>query len=90
MNERGGGPGRGLDGAWTGRAHLLLDQGVAGRALLALCSAGREEEVVPAAVTLVAHEARPAHARAVLMALGRGGTQRGAPAGCGGRRRWVP
>lgn len=56
--------------AWLGRAHLFLDQGVAGRALLALCTAGREEEVVLAAVTLVAHEARPAHTRAVLVALG--------------------
>lgn len=63
-----------------GRAHLLLHQGVAGWALLALPAAGREEEVVLATVTLVAHKARPAHTRAVLVALGRGGTQWGAPA----------
>lgn len=79
MNRRWGGPGQGLDG----RAHLLLHQGVAGRALLAVCAAGREEEVVLAEVTLVAHKAGPAHTRAVLVTLGRGGAQRGAPAGWG-------
>lgn len=57
-------------GACVGQAHLLLHQAVAGWALLASCTAGREEKVVLAAVTLVAHEAGPAHARAVLMALG--------------------
>lgn len=66
MNGKWHGPA----GACVGRAHLLLHQGVAGRALLASCTAGREEKVVLAAVTLVAHEARPAHARAVLAALG--------------------
>lgn len=82
---------RGMKGkverAWMGWAHLLLHQRVTRRALLAVRAAGREEEVVLAAVTLVAHEAGPAHAGAVLMALGRGGAQRGAPAGWRGQDR---
>ena len=65
----------------SGPTHLLLHQGVAGRTFLAVCAVCREEEVVVAAVTFVALEARPAHACAVLMALGRGSAQWGAPAG---------
>lgn len=57
-------------GGLDGRAHLLLHQGVAGWALLTVCAASREEEVVLTVVTLVAYEAGPAHARAVLVALG--------------------
>lgn len=53
-----------------GQTHLLLHQGIAGRAFLAVCAICREEEVVVAAVTFVALEARPAYAGAVLMALG--------------------
>lgn len=76
--QRWSGPGQ-------GRAHLLLHQRVAGWALLAVRATGCREEVVLAAVTLVAHKAGPAHTRAVLVALGRGGAQRGAPAGWGAR-----
>lgn len=53
-----------------GRTHPLLHQAIAGRALLALCATGREEEVVLAVVTLVAHEARLAYTRAVFVTLG--------------------
>lgn len=37
---------------------------------MAACVTIHEEEIVLAAVTFIAHEARPAHTRAVLMALG--------------------
>lgn len=36
---------------------------------MAACVAIREEEIIQAAVAFIAHEARPAHTGAVLMAL---------------------
>lgn len=53
----------------TGGPHLLLHQVVAGRALLAAGATLCREEVVLAAVALVAHEARTAQAGAVLQTL---------------------
>lgn len=50
--------------------YLFLHQGIAGGTLLAACVTIHEEEIVLAAVTLIAHEAGPAHTCTVVMALG--------------------
>ena len=83
-----GGRSRRLGWGLDGWAHLFLHQGVAGRALLTVCATGRDEEVFLTVITLVPHEAGSAQARAVLVALCRGGPHRGAPAGWGDQGRW--
>lgn len=69
------------------KRYLVLHQPIAGRTLLAAGAGWVGEEVGLAPVTLVAHEAGAAQARAVLVALRCDGAQRRAVAGCSSGRK---